>query len=87
MAAQPGVRVLAPLPVQPVLRTRGGTGFPAERVGVGMVSNGFSSADPNDAGMLDVVGCDTATPALIADFASDGATARADADPAEDATE
>ncbi|MFN8559750.1 MAG: hypothetical protein U0531_21195 [Dehalococcoidia bacterium] len=28
---------------------------------VGMVSNGFSIADPNDGGMLDVVGFDTAT--------------------------
>jgi 60 kDa SS-A/Ro ribonucleoprotein len=35
---------------------------------VGMVSNGFSIADPDDAGMLDVVGFDTATPAVIADF-------------------
>jgi 60 kDa SS-A/Ro ribonucleoprotein len=35
---------------------------------VGMVSNGFSIADPNDAGMLDVVGFDTATPNLIAGF-------------------
>ena len=34
-----------------------------------MVSNGFSLADPDDAGMLDVVGFDTATPQLIADFA------------------
>ena len=34
-----------------------------------MVSNGFTIADPNDAGMLDVVGFDTATPQLIADFA------------------
>ena len=29
----------------------------------------FSIADPNDPGMLDVVGFDTATPQLIADFA------------------
>lgn len=35
---------------------------------VGMVSNGFSIADPNDAGMLDVVGFDTAAPELITDF-------------------
>jgi hypothetical protein len=35
----------------------------------GMVSNGFSIADPNDPGMLDVVGFDTATPQLISDFA------------------
>ncbi len=39
---------------------------------IGMVSHGFSIADPNDAGMLDVVGFDTATPALIADFAGGG---------------
>jgi 60 kDa SS-A/Ro ribonucleoprotein len=35
-----------------------------------MASNGFTIADPEDAGMLDVVGFDTAAPALIADFAS-----------------
>lgn len=34
-----------------------------------MVSNGFSIADPNDAGMLDVVGFDTATPEVMAGFA------------------
>ena len=33
-----------------------------------MASNGFSIADPNDPGQLDVVGFDTATPQLIADF-------------------
>lgn len=37
---------------------------------VGMTSNGFSIADPNDAGMLDVVGFDSAAPALIADFSA-----------------
>jgi 60 kDa SS-A/Ro ribonucleoprotein len=36
---------------------------------VAMVANEFSVADPNDAGQLDVVGFDTATPQLIADFA------------------
>jgi 60 kDa SS-A/Ro ribonucleoprotein len=36
---------------------------------VGMVSNGFSIADPADPGMLDVVGFDTATPQLVSDFA------------------
>jgi 60 kDa SS-A/Ro ribonucleoprotein len=36
---------------------------------VGMVSNGFSIADPADQGMLDVVGFDTTTPQLISDFA------------------
>jgi 60 kDa SS-A/Ro ribonucleoprotein len=44
------------------------TGIPAKLVVVGMVANQFSLADPNDAGMLDVVGFDTATPAVIADF-------------------
>lgn len=40
----------------------------ARLVVVGMVSNGFSIADPNDPGMLDVVGFDTATPNLISEF-------------------
>jgi len=40
----------------------------AKLIVVGMVSNGFSIADPNDPGMLDVVGFDSATPALMADF-------------------
>ena len=44
------------------------TGIPAKLVVVGLVSNGFSIADPADAGMLDVVGFDAAAPALIADF-------------------
>jgi 60 kDa SS-A/Ro ribonucleoprotein len=34
-----------------------------------MTSNGFSIADPDDAGMLDVVGFDSSTPPVIADFA------------------
>ena len=33
-----------------------------------MTSNGFSIADPDDAGMLDVVGFDAATPHVISDF-------------------
>ena len=40
----------------------------AKSVVVGMVSNGFSIADPNDAGMLDVVGFDTVTPNVISEF-------------------
>jgi len=35
---------------------------------VAMTSNGFSIADPDDAGMLDVVGFDTATPNVVSDF-------------------
>jgi len=33
-----------------------------------MTSSGFSIADPNDAGMLDVVGFDAAAPQVISDF-------------------
>jgi 60 kDa SS-A/Ro ribonucleoprotein len=43
-------------------------GIPAKLIVCGMVSNGFSIADPNDSGMLDVVGVDTATPQVMADF-------------------
>lgn len=55
-------------PVEALRRYRQATGIPAKLVVVGLVSNGFSIADPNDAGMLDVVGFDAAAPALIADF-------------------
>jgi 60 kDa SS-A/Ro ribonucleoprotein len=44
------------------------SGIDARLVVVGMVSNGFSIADPADPGMLDVIGFDTATAQLIADF-------------------
>jgi 60 kDa SS-A/Ro ribonucleoprotein len=40
----------------------------AKLVVYGMVSNGFSIADPKDPGMLDVVGFDTAVPALVEAF-------------------
>src|SRR5437762_2141671 len=40
----------------------------AKALVVGMTSNGFTLADPNDRGMLDVVGFDTTVPAVIADF-------------------
>ncbi|HTZ71421.1 MAG TPA: TROVE domain-containing protein [Acetobacteraceae bacterium] len=55
-------------PVQALRQYRERTGIVAKLVVVGMVPNGFSMADPDDAGMLDVVGFDTATPAVIADF-------------------
>ena len=40
----------------------------AKAIVVGMTSNGFTLADPNDRGMLDMVGFDTSVPAVIADF-------------------
>ncbi len=45
------------------------TGIPAKLIVAGMTSTGFSIADPDDGGMLDIVGFDSATPAVMADFA------------------
>ena len=56
-------------PAQALREYRRASGIDARLVVVGMVSNGFSIADPADQGMLDVVGFDTATPQLISDFA------------------
>ena len=55
-------------PVQALRMYRERTGLPAKLVVVGMVSNGFSLADPNDPGMLDVVGMSTATPQVVNQF-------------------
>lgn len=41
---------------------------PAKLVVMSMVPTAFSIADPNDAGMLDLVGADSASPSVIADF-------------------
>lgn len=57
-------------PVEALVRYREQMGRPAKLAVVGMTANDFSIADPTDAGMLDVVGFDSATPGLIADFAS-----------------
>jgi len=56
-------------PVQALRDYRHASGVDVRLVVVDMVTNGFSIADPADGGMLDVVGLDTATPQLIADFA------------------
>ena len=56
-------------PVQALQEYRQKMGIDAKLIVVGMVSNGFSIADPADGGMLDVVGFSTASPALMADFA------------------
>jgi 60 kDa SS-A/Ro ribonucleoprotein len=56
-------------PAQALEDYRRASRIPARLVVVGMVSNGFSIADPKDPGMLDVVGFDTATPQLISEFA------------------
>jgi 60 kDa SS-A/Ro ribonucleoprotein len=56
-------------PAQALREYRRASGIDARLIVVGMVSNGFTIADPADQGMLDVVGFDTATPQLISDFA------------------
>ena len=56
-------------PVQALRDYREQSGLDARLVVVGMLSNGFSIADPDDPAMLDVVGFDTATPQLVSDFA------------------
>ncbi|MDQ3369666.1 MAG: TROVE domain-containing protein [Myxococcota bacterium] len=56
-------------PAQALRAYRDARGIPAKLVVVGMTSTGFSVADPDDAGMLDIVGFDTSTPPVIADFA------------------
>lgn len=56
-------------PSQALQSYRQKTGIGAKLVVVGMVSNGFSIAAPDDPGMLDVVGFDVATPNVISEFA------------------
>lgn len=56
-------------PAQALREYREQTGIAAQLVVVGMVGNRFTIADPNDGGMLDVIGFDTAAPQLISDFA------------------
>jgi len=55
-------------PAQALRQYRERMGVAAKLVVVAMTSNGFSIADPDDAGMLDAVGFDTATPQVISDF-------------------
>lgn len=55
-------------PAQALREYRERVGIAAKLVVVAMTSNGFSIANPDDAGMLDVVGFDTSTPQLIGDF-------------------
>jgi 60 kDa SS-A/Ro ribonucleoprotein len=56
-------------PVQALAEYREKMGIAAKLVVVGMTSNGFTIADPNDAGMMDVVGFDSAAPQVISNFA------------------
>lgn len=56
-------------PVQALRKYRDASGIPARLIVVAMTANRFSIADPSDAGMLDVVGFDTAAPNLMNAFA------------------
>ena len=55
-------------PAEALRNYRQHTGIGAKLVVCAMTSNGFSIADPQDGGMLDVVGFDTAVPRLMDDF-------------------
>jgi 60 kDa SS-A/Ro ribonucleoprotein len=55
-------------PAQALRTYREKTGINARLIVVGMVSSEFSIADPNDGGMLDVVGFDSAAPATMSAF-------------------
>lgn len=58
-----------PHPSQALVTYRKTSGIEhAKLVVLGMVANNFTIADPNDPGMLDVVGFDTAVPGLINEF-------------------
>lgn len=57
-------------PMQALGEYRERMGIDARLVVVGMMSNGFSIADPRDGGALDVVGFDTHAPSIIAEFSA-----------------
>ena len=56
-------------PVQALREYRERMGIAARLVVVGMVANAFTIADPEDPGMLDIVGFDGATPEVVSGFA------------------
>ena len=56
-------------PHQALNAYRESSGRNAKNAVFGMVSNGFSIADPNDSGQMDFVGFDAAAPSLFSDFA------------------
>jgi 60 kDa SS-A/Ro ribonucleoprotein len=55
-------------PVQALRAYREKTGIAARLIVVGMTATQFTIADPSDAGMLDVVGFDTAAPEVMRGF-------------------
>jgi 60 kDa SS-A/Ro ribonucleoprotein len=57
-------------PGQALREYRERAGIAARLVAVDMIANAFTIADPDDPGMLDIVGFDTATPAVLTGFAA-----------------
>ncbi|WP_198663337.1 TROVE domain-containing protein [Jiangella endophytica] len=57
-------------PHQALRHYRERTGIGARMAVVGMTSSGFSIADPDDPGMLDIAGFDSAVPQVLSDFAT-----------------
>ena len=55
-------------PSQALAQYRQKMGINAKLVVCGMVSNGFTIADPRDVGMIDVVGADSSLPDIIREF-------------------
>ena len=55
-------------PTQALADYRRQTGIAAKLAVLAMTSTGYSIADPADAGQMDMVGFDTATPTVLADF-------------------
>ena len=55
-------------PMEALDRYRQATGIAAKLIVVGMTSTGFTIADPEDGGALDVVGFDASAPAVMTDF-------------------
>jgi len=59
-------------PCQALRQYRERSGLPSKLAVVAMTGDRFSIADPEDGGMMDVVGFDTASPAVISDFLRGG---------------
>ena len=55
-------------PSEALQEYRRSTGLATKLIVAGTASNGFSIADPNDPGMLDIVGFDASAPQLMSEF-------------------
>lgn len=60
---------MSPHPFKSLQNYRQKMGIPAKLIVVGMTANEFTIASPDDAGMLDCIGFDAATPNIMSSFA------------------